>query len=355
MKKRVPVIVAAVIGIVVVVWAVWPLAQRPSVGQTAPQANPLKRFVAAEGKVETEEGRQVDVGSELVGRIAKFYVKIGDEVKPGDPLAELDSKDYRAKLKGAEYELEAAAARLAEVKSGSRPEEIKRAKASLDGAIAEAELARKTLIRHKDLYAKGFIPEHQLEEKVSAFKVAKARVRERREDLRLLEKGAKAETIELYEKNAEAAAAVVAFNRSMLEKSVIRSPISGKVIRKLMEEGETIIPEFPMLTVADVSAVRVNAEVDETDIGKIALGDEADITSDAFPGVVYKGVIEEINDYVGERKVKPNNTAKNMDMKVIQVKLALKERTPLKLGMTVDVRITPGKRAHGTREAGGDQ
>ncbi len=344
MKKRVPAIAAAVV--IVILFGAWILISRNSGGQTAaPAADGIKRFVAAEGKIETEDGGQVDVGSELIGRIAKIYVKVGDEVKPGDPLAALDSKDYQARLKESEYELEAALSRLAEVRSGSRPEEIKRARAVLDGAMAEYELARKNLIRHKDLYKKGFIAEHQLEEKVSAFKVAKARVRERMQELTLLEKGPKPETLDFYAKSAEAARAAAALNRSLLEKSVIRSPISGRVIRRLMQEGETIIPEIPMLTVADVSAVRVNAEVDETDIGRIALGDTADITSDAYPGQVWKGVIAEINDYVGERKVKPNNTAKNMDMKVIQVKLALKEKTPLKLGMTVDVRITPGKTA----------
>lgn len=342
MKKRIPAIAAAVV--IVILFGAWIFVSRNSGGQKPPAASALKRFVAAEGKIETEPGGQVDVGSVLIGRIAKFYVKVGDEVKPGDPLAALDSKDYQARLRESESELEVALSRLAEVRSGARPEEIKRAKAALDGVVAEAELAKKNLIRHKDLHAKGFIPEHQLEEKVSAFKVAKARVKERRQEMSLLEKGPKAETIAFYEKSVERAKAATALNRSLLEKSVIRSPISGRVIRRLMEEGETIIPEFPMLTVADVTRVRVNAEVDETDIGKIALGDTADITSDAYPGQVYKGVIEEINDYVGERKVKPNNTAKNMDMKVIQVKLALKERTPLKIGMTVDVRITPGKK-----------
>ncbi|MBI5970534.1 MAG: efflux RND transporter periplasmic adaptor subunit [Deltaproteobacteria bacterium] len=348
MKKRVPFIAAIVIAAVLLAVLIFASRrtgeQKPQGGQNPPAISSLKRFVAAEGKIETEAGGQVDVGSELIGRIAKVYVKVGDEVKAGDVLASLDSKDYQARLKGSESELAVALSRLAEVRAGSRTEEIKRAQYILDGAVAEAELAKKNLLRHRDLHAKGFISEYQLEEKVSAFKVAKARVKERRQELTLLEKGPKAETLVFYEKSVEAAKAAATFNGSLLEKSVIRSPISGRVIRKLMEEGETVIPETPMLTVADVTRVRVNAEVDETDIGRIALGDEADITSDAYPGQVYKGVITEINDYVGERKVKPNNTAKNMDMKVIQVKLALKERTPLKLGMTVDVRITPGKK-----------
>jgi len=65
------------------------------------------------------------------------------------------------------------------------------------------------------------------------------------------------------------------------------------------------------------------------------------VTSDAYPGTTFKGEIQEISDYVGPRKVKPNNPAKNLDMKVIQVKILLKEKTPFKLGMTVDVRIIP--------------
>jgi len=63
--------------------------------------------------------------------------------------------------------------------------------------------------------------------------------------------------------------ATVEYYKKLLEKTIIKSPISGKVIRKYLEEGEAVIPETPILAVADVEKIRINTEVDETDVGRI--------------------------------------------------------------------------------------
>ncbi len=84
--------------------------------------------------------------------------------------------------------------------------------------------------------------------------------------------------------------------------------------------------------------------MDETDIGRVRVGDSAAITSDAYRGTVYKGRVKQIADYAGLRNVKPSNPAVNLGLKVVQVKIELLEPTPFRLGMSVDVKITPGKR-----------
>ena len=106
-----------------------------------------------------------------------------------------------------------------------------------------------------------------------------------------------------------------------------------------LEPGEIIIPETPLAVIADVTKVRVNAEVDETDIGKLHVGATATISSTAFPGQIFQGRVEEIAAYVGRREMKPNSPVVNLGLKVVQVKIALLETHPLRLGMTVDVKI----------------
>lgn len=293
-------------------------------------AHVTARYVAAEGKVEALEGFDIEVGSDLTQRIEKFFVKEGSAVKKNDVLVRLDSRDLSARLIEAERELSVAQSRLKEVASGSRAEEIRKASATLEAALADEEL-----------FGKGLIARSDLDERERAMKVASAKVKEAGEAKKLLEKGPKRETIKLHEDSVEEVRASVEYYRRLLDKTVIRSPIDGRVIEKYLDEGEIVIPETPIITVADVENIRINAEVDETDSGKVNIGDPVEITSDAYPGKVFKGEIEEIADYVGSRKIKPNNTAKNLDMKVLQVKVALKEKTPLKIGMTVDVRITP--------------
>jgi multidrug resistance efflux pump len=74
------------------------------------------------------------------------------------------------------------------------------------------------------------------------------------------------------------------------------------------------------------------------------VGNAVEVTSDAYPGSVFQGRIAEIADYVGARKIRPNEPAKNLDEQVIQVKITLQENSPFRLGMAVDVRIHPDKR-----------
>ena len=108
--------------------------------------------------------------------------------------------------------------------------------------------------------------------------------------------------LERYERLHKQAEAAVEYYKRLLDKAVIKAPISGKVIRKYAQEGELVnlsSAETLLAAIADVEKVRVNAEVDETDIGKIKFGDPVDVTSDAYTGKVFKGGIEEIADYVG--------------------------------------------------------
>jgi ABC exporter DevB family membrane fusion protein len=297
--------------------------------------------VAAEGKVEAMPGFEVEIGSELNGRIERFFVNEGDTVKKGDLIASLENRDLKAKLRESETEVTVARARLNEVVSGSRTEEIRKAKAALEGAVADLHLASTEFERYERLYNQGMISETELEARKGSHKVALSHVKEAEEEKALLEKGPKDETVRLNEDLIKTAEARVDTFRKLLEKTLIKSPISGKVIRKYLEEGEMVGDESILVAVADLETVRVNAEVDETDVGRIREGDPAEVTSDAYIGTVFKGEIKEISDYVGIRNIRPNDPAKNLDVKVVQVKIGLMDKTPLKLGMTVDVRIIP--------------
>lgn len=307
-----------------------------------PQKALLPRYVAAEGVVEALPGRQIDIGTDLLSaRIASVAVKEGDYVKKGEVLARLLSTDIEARVAESESELGAARARLAEVTSGARPQELRKAGAALEAARAGAMLAMAEYERSASLHRQGLISDASFDAQEAALKTARARQREAQEEVSLLKAGPKKETIRFYEESAARASATVDYYKSLLDRTVIRSPIDGKVIRKGLEEGESVVPETPIMVIADVAVVRVNAEVDETDAGRVHIGDRVEVASDAYPGKVYAGVIEEIADYVGGRVVKPNNTAKNLDMKVIQVKVRLVDKTLFKIGMTVDVRIIP--------------
>lgn len=301
------------------------------------------RYVAAEGKVEAIPGFEVEVGSEIDGKIERIFVEEGDNVIKGDLIAQLENREIQAKVKEAEAELAVSLSRLKEVASGARREEIKSADAVLENARAEMEYNKKSLERYRELYSKGAVSRQLLDEKETNARTSAARVKKAAEDKRLLEEGPKPETLRLHRDAVKRSEAAAEYYRRVLEKTYIRAPLSGRVIRKYVQNGEMVNKDVQpyVAAIADLDKLRINAEVDETDIGRTHIGDPVEVTSYAYPGRIFKGKVSEISDYAGIRKVKPNNPARNLDMKIVQVKIGLMEKTPLKLGMTVDVRIIP--------------
>jgi HlyD family secretion protein len=310
----------------------------------APEDSPPLRlaYVAAEGKVEAMPGYDVDVGTgELNGRIARIFVKERDPVRKGEIVASLANEDLQALVTQAEHELTVARARLAELESGARKEEIQEARAHLEGATARMEEARDELRRSRELHQRRMVSQANLDSAEAAFKAAQAAVDEAAQREKLLEEGPKPETVRLYRDQVQLARATLDYARARLEKTLIRSPIDGTVIERYLDEGEGVTPEIPILGIADLSKVWVDAEVDETDIGRVREGQKAQITCNAYPGETFPGTVREIANYAGVRKVRPRNPAVNLGLKVVPVKIAFEGKTPLRLGMTVDVKITP--------------
>jgi ABC exporter DevB family membrane fusion protein len=299
-------------------------------------------YVAAEGKLETRPGFDVDVGTgELNGSIARIFVKVGDQVRKGQTVVMLENTDLQAQVEQGEQELVVARARLTELEAGARKEEIRAATARLAGAAARLEEAGLHYRRNRELRQQGAIPQAPLDAAEASFKAAQAEVAAATQQKKLLEAGPRPETVKLYRDQVKLAETTLDYYRRRLDKTKIRSPIDGIVIERYLDEGEGVTPEIPILAIADLSKVWINAEVDETDIGRIHIGDAAKVTSNAYPGQIFQGNVSEIADYAGVRKIRPSNPAVNLGLKVVQVKIALKAPTPLRLGMTVDVKITP--------------
>lgn len=336
---------AAVAATAIIIALAMYLGLRPGTGNTPDTQQPvLPQYISAEGKLEARPGAEMNIGSEMTARIERYLVNEGDHVDKGQAIAVLDSQELTARLHQAEAELAVAQARRVEVAAGARTEEIKQAQAVLQRALSERMLAKKEFNRMSQLYQDKFMSLATLDNTESAYKVATARVAEAEEHLRLLQAGPRRETLALLEAQVAQAETNVRYVRSLLDKTRVVSPISGIMIERYLEVGEVVMPEKPIAVIADTDQLRINAEVDETDAGRLKLGDPVEISAYAYPGKVYKGRVEEIAHYVGKREIKPNNPAVNLGLKIIQVKIVLLEAAPLKLGMTVDVRITPADR-----------
>jgi len=145
--------------------------------------------------------------------------------------------------------------------------------------------------------------------------------------------GAKAadEDAQALRRAAEAAAAGA---RAHLADYVIRAPFAGRVLRRDAEPGDLATVGTPLFILADPRSLRVTTGVDERDIGRIAVGQDAVVRADAFPGRIFRGRITEVT---------PQGDAAG---RVFRVRVSLPQGTPLRSGMTVETNLVTARRAH---------
>ncbi|MFH0774891.1 MAG: biotin/lipoyl-binding protein, partial [bacterium] len=239
--------VGLIAGLIVILVGVLVFAKRGNDPKVTLPLKVIPEYVSAEGKVEVMPGFEVEVGSELEGRIIEFPKDEGSNIKKGDLIAKIDDKELLARLKEQEAELSLAKARLKEAGSGARAEEIRKAEAVLSAASIAMDYAKLEFERHENLYKNNVIGKALLDEKEKAFNLETARVKEAEEEKRLLERGAKEETIELYREAVKRAEASLDYYKTLLEKTLIYSPISGKVIHKYLQRGEMVSKEVSLV------------------------------------------------------------------------------------------------------------
>jgi RND family efflux transporter MFP subunit len=255
----------------------------------AAAARPVSRGVAAEGRVTAYPGADVVVGTERAGRLLSARFEEGQLVKKGELLAELDSEELRAALA--------------------------EAKARVSEAEAEIRLADANLQRRQQLVEQRIVARNDLDQARRDIEIARAR--------------------------RETAAAEAERYEAQIRKTRVIAPISGSIVTRHVDAGETLESIKPVYTIADLSRLRVEAEADEADAAAITLRAPVTITAEGYPGQSWQGTVEEIADSVTIRKLKPQDPSRPTDTRILTVKVAFAEKVPLKLGTTVELRIQP--------------
>ncbi|HEX7126798.1 MAG TPA: efflux RND transporter periplasmic adaptor subunit, partial [Thermodesulfobacteriota bacterium] len=280
----------------------------PRLATVTVEAAPVERVDPVEAaEVLTAGGyvvarNKVDVSSQMTGRIEALLVEEGQRVEQGAVLARLDAGDLRAQLAQAEAAVEAARARLAELTAGSRPQEIAAARAEVAEARARVTNAEGDLARMRRLHEARIVARRELEQAERDALVARARLRAARERAALVEIGPRPEQVARARAEVAQARANAAYTAALLDKTVIRAPMSGTVVEKLVEVGETVTTAFigergaksALVSMADLNDLQVEADVNEADIRKLAMGQPAMVVPDAYPDRSYPAELEEI-------------------------------------------------------------
>jgi HlyD family secretion protein len=233
---------------------------------------PLVDSVLATGRVHTVSS--VDVSSQLSGRIDEVYVDFNDIVNAGSPLARLDPQRFQSRVE----ELEAALA-VAEA-------ELVSLEATLAGAQAKFDEDNRDYLRKVDLSQKGSVSE-------SAVSQARSLKLQSESALRTLTASKKMRVATI-----SAAAASLRQAQIDLDRTTIRAPISGIVIKRSIEPGQTVAVSLSapeLFTIAnDLRQIEVHARVDEADIGKVRSEQQVNFSVDAYPGQQFQGMVSQI-------------------------------------------------------------
>jgi HlyD family secretion protein len=261
----------------------------------------------------------------------------GQRVTAGQLVARLDDAEQTQEVALRRAELAATQALLAELEAGSRPQEIAAAEAVVRSAEAERERTRLEFTRQQELLQKNAVSTREFELAQAQLKVANARAAETAERAKLIQAGPRAETILQARARTEQAAAALALAQSRLDYTRLVSPLAGMVLSHHVEPGEFVSAGTPVVTVADTAHMWVRAYLNQTDLGRLRLGQKVTVRTDTFPNKSYEGVVSFIASEA-EFTPKTVQTPKERVKLVFRVKVAVANpNDELKPGMPADV------------------
>ncbi|MFQ5583406.1 MAG: efflux RND transporter periplasmic adaptor subunit [Calditrichia bacterium] len=266
-------------------------------GQSRDAVNPETKFkeitvqrgtfqvsVSANGIVKPID--RIEIKSKASGEIVELPVEVGDYVKKGQLIARLDQRDEKAA--------------------------VEQARANLDIAKAELKQAQKTYDRRNKLYQSDLLSEEERDQIELSLAVAKGKLVQASSALERAEE--------------------------RLSESIVRAPIDGIILQKYVEEGQIIASGVsnvgggsPIVDIADMSSVYVEAGIDEIDIGRVEVGQPVKVTAEAYPQLEFEGKIVRI---APEAKIEQNVTLFDVIIEVAN------PEGKLKSGMNTAIEIT---------------
>jgi len=256
----------------------------------------VNQKVLATGTVTLKTGAEVKIGARISGQVKSLSVKIGDFIRAGEMIATIEHEDLISRVAQFQADLDAEKARLEKILTEG-PLEINKSKAELEELQVQLKLAGKTLERNLELNKEGFIANTAVDQAQERLEVLKAQIKLAKEEIKLKESQLKNDS-RLAQAMVDRAAANLEVEDIQLSYATITAPIDGIVALVSTQEGETVAasmnaPNF--ITLIDLRKLEVTVFVDETDIGRIKVGQKAMFTVDTYSEKFFKGKVREIH------------------------------------------------------------
>jgi len=242
----------------------------------------IRGVLVETGIIKSQVGAVVKIGARATGKVDKMHVKVGDRVKAGQLIAQIDDRETQKTIDQQKAALQVAESTLAQIQL-TYPEKIREAEANFT-------YARLAFEREKALIQKEYTTKDALEKAESQYRAAEAILKRLRDE---------------FSSQQQITAATIRETRAQLEQQEIRltyariySPIPGAISDVTAQEGETIVAGLQvanLVTVLDPSRLEMWIYIDETDIGRAKTGQKVEYTVDTYPERTFTGVIEKIN------------------------------------------------------------
>lgn len=287
----------------------------------------------------TIESTNVIVSSRNAGEINSILFTEGERVNAGDTILIIDHEALEYQLEQALAGEQIAQAQLDLMLKGARSEDIKQAEEMMKQSEVNFNSAKKDFERYKQLWESKSISKKQFEDITAKYDVALAQFNAAKENYQKVKKIFRPEEIEQAKGNLKKAKASVDLLKKSIRDSYVISPLSGFIVKKFVEVGETITPMSSLFKVSNLSTVDLVIYVSEVELGKVKLGQKADVSIDTYPDRKYEGKVTYISP---EAEFTPKNvqTKDERTKLVFAVKITVDNKNfDLKPGMPADAKV----------------
>jgi len=305
-----------------------------------------RRSQAVKGEIKvsgTLEATTVELSFKVGGRLLKRLVDEGMPVTAGQTVALLEDDELQEERSARSSDERASRAALADLQAGSRREEIAQGEAALSRMKADADKLARDAERAENLFTREVIPRKELDAARAGRDASAAAVREAEQRLKLLKAGPRPDAVRQARARVEASLAGRSLAETRLAQAILTAPMAGLVLAKHAEPGEMLAPGAPVVTIARMDEVWLRGYIPEAEVGRVAIGQRARVSADAWPGRVLEGRVSFISS---EAEFTPKNvqTEKERVKLVYRIKITLPNpKNELKPGMPLDALIVTGK------------
>ncbi len=220
------------------------------------------------------ESRTISISSKVPGRVEKILVVEGDNVKPGQPIVEMNLPELEAKLAQVQAQERAAQAKQELVDEGARPQEKEAAKAQWMRATAAADLAKKTYDRINALYKDGLVPAQKYDEALANWQSAEQQAIAAQQQYEIAQIGSREQEKAAVADLLAQAAAGVAEVESLTANRILKAPLPGQVDKVILVEGELASAGFPIVTLVDLNDQWAAFNIRESELPGIKIGSQ---------------------------------------------------------------------------------